>query len=555
VSGRLPSRLPFLREGHDVVARQAGTLISRATFLAEIDELAQQLPDRVYVVNLCADRYRFTIALAAAMLRGQVTLLPSGRDSAAVAALRQGYPALYVLGDDDETSALPSPVFAYPKLVGTNSGRVPAFPPDQIAAVLFTSGSTGRPIPNPRSWGRLVSSSLAAGMALGVGRYPGAALVATVPHAHSYGLESAVMLPLQHGLLLTADRPFFPADVAAALASDRQPGILVTTPVHLRALVGDAATAEPGPGFGAPVRAGFVLSATAPLSTDLATRGETTFQAPVFEIYGCSEAGQIATRRTIQGPVWRTLDGLHLRQNEAGTWASGPHEDDVLLADEIELTGAGGFILQGRKADMVNVAGKRGSLAYLTRQLTAIEGVEDGVFLMPEDDVAGAPTRLIAVAVAPRLDAATILVALRERIDPAFLPRPLHVVGGLPRNALGKLPRSDVLRLIASAPPAPAAAVPIVLRIPADHPSGPGHFPGDAIVPGAVLLDELVAAIVPNGWIGTIETAKFHHPVRPGDTLTVTHRTDGAATRFECRLSGSEQLVLSGALRPSCPSR
>jgi hypothetical protein len=240
---------------------------------------------------------------------------------------------------------------------------------------------------------------------------------------------------------------------------------------------------------------------------------------------------------------------LHLRQDGAGTWASGPHEDDVLLADQIELTGAGGFILQGRTADMVNVAGKRGSLAHLARQLTEIEGVEDGVFLMPEDDVAGAPTRLIAVAVAPGLDAATILAELRERIEPAFLPRPLHLVDSLPRNALGKLPRSDILRLIAPTPP--AMERPIVLQIPADHPSGPGHFPGHPIIPGAVLLDELVAAIVPAGWAGRIETAKFHHPVRPGDTISVTHRTVGAATRFECRLSGSGQLVLSGALRPA----
>jgi acyl-coenzyme A synthetase/AMP-(fatty) acid ligase len=297
------------------------------------------------------------------------------------------------------------------------------------------------------------------------------------------------------------------------------------------------------------VRAGFVLSATAPLSTDLATRGETTFQAPVFEIYGCSEAGQIATRRTIEGPVWRILDGLHLRRNEAGTWASGPHEDDVLLADQIELTGPNGFILQGRTADMINVAGKRGSLAHLTRQLTGIEGVQDGVFLMPEDDVAGVPTRLMAVAVAPRLDAATILAELRERIDPAFLPRPLHLVDSLPRNALGKLPRSDILRLIASAPP--AMEHPIVLRMPVDHASGPGHFPGNPIIPGAVLLDELVAAIVPPGWTGRIETAKFHHPVRPGDTISVTYRTVGAVTRFECRISGSGQLVLSGAWSPA----
>lgn len=547
----MSDRAPFVRESADVVARQGETLITTPTFLSAIEELAERLPDRPYVVNLCDDRYHFTVAWGAAMLRGQVTLLPSSRDPAAVAALRADYPALYLL-NDDETIASGAPFFAYPKLPVARSSRVPAFPPDQIAAVLFTSGSTGRPTPNPRSWGRLVSISLAAGAALGVRRFPGATLVATVPHGHSYGLESAVMLPLQHGLLLTAERPFFPADVATAMRGNHQPAergnhqpaILITTPVHLRALVGDAATTEPGPGFGAPIRAGFVLSATAPLATDLAAQAETTFQAPVFEIYGCSEAGQIATRRTIDGPAWRPLDGLHLRQDPSGTWVSGPHEAEVLLADQIEMTPPGGFILQGRTADMVNIAGKRSSLAYLARQLTAIDGVEDGVFLMPEKEFAGVSPRLTAVAVAPRLDAAAVLAALRGRIDPAFLPRPLHVVSSLPRNALGKLPRADILRLIAATP---AASTPIIVHIPADHPAGPGHFPGDPIVPGAVLLDEVVNAICPGA--ARLENAKFHHPVRPGEALTVTHRTEGAATRFECRIVGSDRLALSGVLR------
>jgi acyl-CoA synthetase (AMP-forming)/AMP-acid ligase II len=545
--------MPFLRGAGDGVARQGDKIISRTTFVAEVEELAQLLPDRPHIVNLCADRYHFTVAWAAAMLRAQITLLPSGRDAGSVAALRADYPALYVVTDDDDTDGLPGPLFAYPQLLGTGgAGRVPAFPPDQIAAVLFTSGSTGRPNPSSRRWGRLVGGSLAVGSALGIERYPDAALIATVPHAHSYGLESAVMLPLQFGLLLTADRPFFPADVAAALSDPHRPGILITTPVHLRALVGDAAAAEPGPGFGAPVRPGFVLSATAPLSAELAARAEATFDAPVFEIYGCSEAGQLATRRTTGGPVWRCLDGFHLRQDAAGTWASGPNEPDVLLADEIELTDAAGFILQGRTADMVNVAGKRSSLAYLTRQLTAIAGVEDGVFLMPDDGAAGMPSRLAAIVVAPNLDAATILAALRERIDPAFLPRPLHLVDTLPRNALGKLPRAEILRLVQAAPADPE---PILLRFPADHPAGAGHFPGDPIVPGAMLLDQLVAALFPGGWSGEVASAKFHHPVRPGDTVAVTHTTDGDATRFECRLTGSNQLVLSGALRSPSPSR
>jgi acyl-coenzyme A synthetase/AMP-(fatty) acid ligase len=547
----MSSNAPLLFGHHDAVARRGEGLISRAGFLAEIEELAAQLPDRPYVVNFCTDRVRFAIAWAAAMLRGQVTLLPPSRDAAAVVALREDYPALYVL-TDDEADAFLAPVFTYPRLAGTGGAdTVPGFPPDQVAAVLFTSGSTGRPAASPRSWGRLVAGSRAAGSALGLQHHVGAPLVATVPHAHSYGLESAVLLPLQHGLLLTAERPFFPADVAASLRASEQPGLLITTPVHMRALVGDAATAEPGPGFGAPVRAGFVLSATAPLSTDLASRTEAVFGAPVFEIYGCSEAGQLATRRTIEGPMWRCLQGFRLRQDEAGTWAGGPDEPDVLLADEIELTGGDGFILRGRTVDMVNVAGKRSSLAHLTRQLMSIDGVEDGAFLMPEKDADGAPARLAAVVVAPGVAATAILTALRELIDPAFMPRPLHVVDVLPRNVLGKLPRAEILRLLEAGRSEPST---LLLRFPVDHPACAGHFPDNPIVPGAVLLDVLLAAFFPGGWSGEIESAKFHLPVRPGDTVAVKYRVDGSVTRFECRLAASDQLVLSGALRYPSPS-
>jgi len=544
---------PFLRTDADTVACRAGKLIPRPRFLAEIEELAAQLPDRPYVVNFCNDRYRFAVAWAAAMLRGQITLLPGSRDAAAVAALQPDYRALYVLADDPADN-VPGLQFDYPVLIGSGNGSfVPVFPPDQVAAVLFTSGSTGRPNPSARRWGRLVAGSLAAGSILGLDRFKGSPLVATVPHPHSYGLESAVVLPLQHGLLLTSERPFFPADVAAALGGN-ETGVLVTTPVHLRALVGDTATAEPlGPAT-TPVRAGFILSATAPLPAELAARAEAAFNAPVFEIYGCSEAGQVAARRTVNGPVWRCLQGFHLRQDGAGTWASGPDEDDVLLADEIELVDRENFILLGRTEDMVNVAGKRSSLGHLTRQLTAIEGVQDGVFLMPEDDATGAPVRLAAVVAAPGLDVAAIMAGLRDRIDAAFLPRPLHIVDALPRNALGKLPRAEILRLIAPHS-TDVRPEPTLLHFPLDHPAGPGHFPGNPIIPGAGLLDEVVASIVPNGWAGQIDSAKFHHPVRPGDTVAVTHTTDGDATRFEGRLIGSDQLVLSGALRSIFPSR
>ncbi|MFZ2755067.1 MAG: AMP-ligase, partial [Lysobacteraceae bacterium] len=55
---------------------------------------------------------------------------------------------------------------------------------------------------------------------------------------------------------------------------------------------------------------------------------------------------------------------------------------------------------------------------------------------------------IAALAVAPGLDEAAILLALRQSVDPVFLPRRLRIVDALPRNDTGKLPREALLRLL-----------------------------------------------------------------------------------------------------------
>ncbi|MDD2705197.1 MAG: AMP-binding protein [Acidocella sp.] len=428
--------------GNDIVAVRGQQPIRREEFRADTAALAARLPSHRYVLNACTDRYRFMVGFAAALHRGQISLMPSSVAPGVLQNLADDYPDLYALTD---TAPLPLPGLVYPDDL-SDSHATPgmlAVPGEQPALILFTSGSTGRPKPVPKSWGALVRSAQAAGDRLGVSRLHGATLIGTVPHQHSYGLESMVMLGLQRGLTLNAISPLYPADIRAAIERAPRPRILVTTPVHIRALL-----AEPD---GMPP-VDLILSATAPLPAALAVQAETCFDAPLIEIYGCTEAGQIATRRTARETQWHCFNGVNLTQNGQNTWASGPAvEGKEQLQDTIEMTGPETFILGDRSADLVNIAGKRTSLAHLNHQLQSIQGVKDGVFLMEETD-GPRVARLMALAVAPNLRAEAILQGLRERIDPAFLPRPLVIVTELPRNALGKLPREALLKLVGRPP-------------------------------------------------------------------------------------------------------
>jgi acyl-coenzyme A synthetase/AMP-(fatty) acid ligase len=214
----------------------------------------------------------------------------------------------------------------------------------------------------------------------------------------------------------------------------------VSTPFHLRLLLDSGAKVP---------EIDLVVSATAPMSSALAREVEERFGASLFEIFGSTDTGQVASRRPSMSAEWQLFTGVQLSPEKDRTWASGGHVGArVVLNDVIEMTGDDRFLLLGRSSDLVNIAGKRSSIAFLTHQLTTIPGVLDGVYFMPDEEATSAVTRLAAVVVAPELTAAELTKALRARVDPAFLPRPLVFVDALPRNATGKMPREALRQLI-----------------------------------------------------------------------------------------------------------
>lgn len=559
------SALPLLGP-RDLAAPLAwcqGRPVSAAQFLAEAAALAATLPAQGPALNLCQDRYRFALGLAAALQRGHTGLMPpnalpetlrrlGGDGQPPYALVDPGSDALDLAGlqrvvvDVAAASAAPS------------AATVPALPGTLDAVCLLTSGSTGAPQPHRKPWLPLVANigAEAARLAdlLGQRSLHGLTLVATVPPQHSYGFESSVLLALLGGAAFEAGRPFYPADIVAALEQVPRPRALVTTPFHLKTLL-RAGLALPA--------VDLVLSATAPLSPQLAAEAEAALGGALIEIYGCTEAGQVATRRTTQGEVWTAMGELQLwrEADDAGErfLVQGGHvTEPTPLADILDLLDSRRFRLLGRANDLIHVAGKRSSLAHLNFHLNRVPGVDDGAFWLP-DDVADGVVRPVAFVVAPGLSARDVINGLRERLEAAFVPRRVVLLDSLPREGTGKI-TAGTLRALArqhgvdGAEAAPPAADP-VFDIPADHPAFDGHFPGQPILPGVVQLSLLMQAVQARpdlqallGARPVIDSLKFTAPVGPGAQLRISLQAQGRGV--DVQLHDGPRPVARGRLLP-----
>lgn len=442
----------WLSEPFIIHENEENGLTRKEVFLAA-EQFRKLLFDKNHNVHfslllLYQQRHHFLIALLAiAMQKGRVVLPPNLADQT-LSNLKADIPDLIVLSND-----LPHSLVGQSQIQSVEIDKIihsikysnieinDQWLSDTLESIqdseiwLYTSGSTGLPKKIIKTWRNMINSA-----ELAIERFTlmdPSYMVPTVPSQHMFGLETSIFWPLFSRASIWFDKPMFPEEIVHALnASKGQLSFLVSTPLHIKNLV-SSSTEWPN-------SLSRLLSATAPLTKELAQQAECEMNVSVFEVYGSTETASIASRQTTQSDVWQSYSGVEFtKTRDGGVLVKTKGLDSFQsLNDKIERLDVARFRLGKRSTDLIKVAGKRASLSEINTHLQAISGIVEGVFIQCKI------SERLAVFVVSTVPKSDILAELRKSIDPTFLPRSIFYIPNLPRNELGKVLYSDLFEML-----------------------------------------------------------------------------------------------------------
>lgn len=443
----------------DIVVYQEDKAISVQQLLTDLEYLDKIIPAHQHLLNLYENRYYFLLGLLLGIKRHSIHLFPSNITAHTLQYLYKTYPDILVLKptpldrmhsvDIEQLlqERLQERVENEPQQKHRRSSvkhlmAQPLFDSHSFTqnnVVMFTSGSTGEPKPFVKKWQDFIDVAQQLAKQLTIVKQ--SMVLATVPAQHMYGLEASIIMPLVNACCLYESRPFYPADIAKILSKQKKPCILISTPIHIRACL-QTPLVLPFLEYG--------ISATAPLDAESAAHFEQSYKAPLFEIYGCTEVGVIALRQPTQSLYWHCLDDIKIKQDNKSFFIHTSRSiHNFILNDYISDVTDNRFLLKGRKEDIINLAGKRTSLAYLNHHLLSIAQLKDGCFYQPEIEDDRHQRLVVFIVTHSTIANDEFMIkrlknVLKDRIDTVFLPRKYYFVTQLPRNKIGKILYNDI---------------------------------------------------------------------------------------------------------------
>ncbi len=329
--------------------------------------------------------------------------------------------------------------------------------PDRVIVRFFTGGSTGRPRQWPKTLRNVLGEAGFQGKFHGIG--PADRILATVPPYHIYGFLFSVALPLVSGAGVAAATPGFPREIRDRLAGEGAT-VLVSVPAHYRA-VGAGEKLE-----SLPLR--MAISSAGRLETEDEAAFFRISGIPVTEIFGSTETGGIAWRRTSGGipelrpfPVikWKTDAEERLLVRSPFLAPDTPRDPEGFFraGDRVRLLPQGGLEFLGRADGVIKVGGERVDLEEVRRAVLSVDGVRDACILSLPDP-GGRENRIGALVAAihdPGLDSTAasemnpgrIKAALSDRLPAAALPRLIRICDLLPLTPSGKIDRNAAAAL------------------------------------------------------------------------------------------------------------
>jgi long-chain acyl-CoA synthetase len=340
-----------------------------------------------------------------------------------------------------------------------------------LAALIYTSGTTGRPKGAMLTHGNLLHNVESCRIVLQTVAADRFAVL--LPMFHSYMLTVGMLLPLLVGGSIVLVKSLHPLRNVWEEILRREATVLPAIPQFYRGLV-----SAPVPGR-LPVRV--CISGSAPLPVQVLREFEAKFGIPLIEGYGLSEASPVvaknpldATRKpgsiglpipnveiSIQDETGRQLGDyqtgeLCVRGGNVmlGYWNQ-PEETARTLRNGWLLTGDighrdrdGYYFITDRKKDMLLVNGNNVYPREIEEVLQMFPGVKEAAVIGKPDARKGEqPVAFVAANDGVELEERALLQFVRKRLADYKVPRKVVFVGALPRNATGKVLKTELRQM------------------------------------------------------------------------------------------------------------